>query len=190
MVLLHIADQLSEGLLRRSRRAGKSSIEGESMIPEAYRDLLASTALAHIATLGARGEPQSTPVWIGWDGQHIRFSQTKRQQTYRNLQRDPRVALSIVDPRNPYRYLGVRGIAVAFEDDPDRAFIDRTYAVGAPTGGLEGLQPSKNFCFSACTSGFAARTGGKERIEASPLPNPHHVSRVNNGTYAVRAVFS
>jgi PPOX class probable F420-dependent enzyme len=94
------------------------------MIPESYRDLLASTALAHIATIGSRGEPQSTPVWFGWDGMHIRFSQTKRQQKFRNLQRDPRVALSIVDPRNPYRYLEVRGVAIAFEDDPDRTFVD------------------------------------------------------------------
>jgi PPOX class probable F420-dependent enzyme len=94
------------------------------MIPESYRDLLASTALAHIATIGARGEPQSTPVWFGWDGMHIRFSQTKRQQKFRNLQRDPHVALSIVDPRNPYRYLEVRGVAIAFEDDLDRSFVD------------------------------------------------------------------
>ena len=94
------------------------------MIPESYRDLLESNALAHVATLGPRGEPQSTPVWFGWDGEHIRFSQTKRQQKQRNLRRDPRVALSIVDPRNPYRYLEVRGVAVAFEDDPERAFLD------------------------------------------------------------------
>jgi PPOX class probable F420-dependent enzyme len=94
------------------------------MIPERYHDLLASTALAHIATIGARGEPQSTPVWFGWDGAYIRFSQTKRQQKYRNLLRDPRVALSIVDLLNPYRYLEVRGMAVAFDDDPDRSFVD------------------------------------------------------------------
>ena len=94
------------------------------MIPEAYLDLLASTALAHIATIGAHGEPQSTPVWFGWDGTYIRFSQTKRQQKYRNLLRDPRVALSIVDPLNPYRYLEVRGTAVAFDEDPDRSFVD------------------------------------------------------------------
>jgi PPOX class probable F420-dependent enzyme len=94
------------------------------MIPEQYRDLLASAALAHIATIGPRNEPQSTPVWFDWDGTYIRFSQTKRQQKYRNLRRDPRVALSIVDPRNPYRYLEVRGVAVAFEDDPQRAFVD------------------------------------------------------------------
>jgi PPOX class probable F420-dependent enzyme len=94
------------------------------MIPKAYRDLLTSTALAHVATIGSRSEPQSTPVWIGWDGEHIRFSQTKRQQKYCNLRRDPRIALSIVDPCNPYRYLEVRGVVVAFEDDPDRAFVD------------------------------------------------------------------
>ena len=94
------------------------------MIPEAYHDLLTSTALAHVATIGSRGEPQSTPVWIGWDGEYISFSQTKRQQKYRNLRRDPRVALSIVDGHNPYRYLEVRGVVIAFEDDPERAFVD------------------------------------------------------------------
>jgi len=94
------------------------------MIPKGYQDLLTSTALAQVATLGSQGEPQSTPVWIGWDGDYIRFSQTKRQQKYRNLRRDPRIALSIVDLHNPYRYLEVRGVAVAFEDDPERAFVD------------------------------------------------------------------
>ena len=94
------------------------------MIPDEYLDLLASTALAHVATIGARGEPQSTPVWFGWDGTYLRVSQTKRQQKYRNLLRDPRVALSIVDPLNPYRYLEVRGTAIAFEEDRDRSFVD------------------------------------------------------------------
>ena len=47
------------------------------MIPEGYHDLLISTALAHVATIGLRGEPQSTRVWVGWDGEYIRFSQTK-----------------------------------------------------------------------------------------------------------------
>ena len=38
------------------------------MIPEGYHNLLISTAVAHVATIGLRGEPQSTPVWVGWDG--------------------------------------------------------------------------------------------------------------------------
>ena len=96
----------------------------EQMIPEAYRDLLESTALAHVATLGPQGEPQSTPVWFGWDGTYVRISQTKRQQKYRNLHHDPRIALSIVDPTNLYRYLEIRGIVVRFEDDSTRVFVD------------------------------------------------------------------
>ena len=94
------------------------------MIPSGYEDLLESTALADIATLGTHGEPQVTPVWFGWDGTHVRFSQTKTRQKFRNVQRDPRIALSIVDPANPYRYLEIRGRVVAIEEDPSYDFIN------------------------------------------------------------------
>ncbi len=46
------------------------------------------------------------------------------RQKYRNVQREPRVALSIVDPENPYRYLEVRGTVVRVDPDPDNAFIN------------------------------------------------------------------
>lgn len=95
------------------------------VIPETYADLLESTALAHIATLGPDGEPQSSPVWFDWDGTFLRFAQVSGyQQKVRNLRRDPRVALSIVDPANAYRYLEVRGRVERIEPDPDRAFIN------------------------------------------------------------------
>lgn len=93
-------------------------------IPENYADLLDSKALAHIATIGPKGEPQVNPVWFGWDGTHIRFSQTTTRQKYKNLQDDPRISLSIVDPANDYRYLEVRGRVVAVEPDPGIAFIN------------------------------------------------------------------
>jgi PPOX class probable F420-dependent enzyme len=95
-----------------------------AQIPENYQDLLQSTALAHIATLGPKGEPQSTPVWFGWDGEHVLFSQTKGRQKYHNLQRDPRIALSIVDPANAFRYLEIRGKVVRIDEDPDLHFIN------------------------------------------------------------------
>lgn len=94
------------------------------VIPDTHADLLDSTALAHVATIGPKGEPQNNPVWFGWDGEHIRFSQTKIRQKYKNVQRDARVALSIVDPANPYRYLEVRGTVERIDEDPDRAFIN------------------------------------------------------------------
>lgn len=93
-------------------------------IPEDYKDLLASTALAHVATIGPDGEPQSNPVWFDWDGEHVKFSQTKTRQKYRNVKRDPRIALSIVDPENPYRYLEIRGEVVRIEEDPELEFIN------------------------------------------------------------------
>jgi PPOX class probable F420-dependent enzyme len=93
-------------------------------IPETHEDLLMSDALAHVATLGPQGEPHNNPVWFGWDGEHIRFSQTKTRQKYRNVGREPRVALSIVDPENPYRYLEVRGVVERIDEDPDLDFIN------------------------------------------------------------------
>ena len=94
------------------------------MVNAEYVDLLSTTALAHVATLGPNGEPQVNPVWFGWDGTHLRFSQTKARQKYRNVQRDPRIALAIVDPSNPYRYLEIRGKVVAIEPDPNLDFIN------------------------------------------------------------------
>jgi PPOX class probable F420-dependent enzyme len=95
-----------------------------SVIPEKYTDLLESNALANVATIGPKGEPQNNPVWFGWDGTHILFSLTKGRQKYHNLQREPRVALSIVDPANPYRYLEIRGKVVRIDEDSDLAFIN------------------------------------------------------------------
>ncbi len=91
---------------------------------EQYIDLLESEALAHVATIGPKGEPQSNPVWFDWDGTYILFSQTKDRQKYHNVQRNPQVALSIVDPANPYRYLEVRGKVIRIDEDKDRAFIN------------------------------------------------------------------
>ena len=94
------------------------------MIPDSHRDILDKKGFAHIATIGPDGEPQSSPVWYGWDGEHFLFSQTKTRQKYRNVQRDPRVALSVTDPDNPYRYLEIRGTVERIDPDPDKAFIN------------------------------------------------------------------
>lgn len=95
-----------------------------SVVPEDLADILTKPAFAHVATLGPAGEPQSSPVWIDWDGEFLKFSQTTTRQKYRNVQRDPRIALSVIDPDNPYRYLEVRGRVDRVEDDPDKAFIN------------------------------------------------------------------
>ncbi len=94
-------------------------------IPEQYAALLQSNAVANIASLGPDGAPQNNPVWFEWDGEYLKFSNTKGRQKYKNLQRDPRVSVSIVDPTNPYLYIELRGKVEKFEDDPDLAFINK-----------------------------------------------------------------
>ncbi|MDQ3044078.1 MAG: PPOX class F420-dependent oxidoreductase [Chloroflexota bacterium] len=94
-------------------------------IPASHSDLLESTALAHVASIGPQGEPQSNPVWFGWDGEYLTFSQTTTRQKYRNVQREPRISLSIIDPSNPYRYLEIRGVVERMDPDPEYAFINQ-----------------------------------------------------------------
>ncbi|MFL5732151.1 MAG: PPOX class F420-dependent oxidoreductase [Chloroflexia bacterium] len=95
-----------------------------SPIPDSYKDLLRSTAVANVATIGPHGEPQVNPVWFDWDGETLLFSQTKTRQKIKNIAREPRVAISIVDPANPYRYLEIRGVVVEVVDDSNNKFIN------------------------------------------------------------------
>ena len=74
-----------------------------STIPETHKDLLQKPAFANLATLNPDGSPQVTPVWFEYDGRSIIINTARGRVKDRNLQREPRVALTIVDPENPYR---------------------------------------------------------------------------------------
>jgi len=94
------------------------------VIPESHTDILEKPAFASVATIGPDGGPQNNPVWFGWDGSNVRFSQITTRQKYRNLNADPRVSFSILDPDDPYRYIEIRGVMIGIEDDPDLTFIN------------------------------------------------------------------
>ena len=93
-------------------------------IPESHRDLLTRPALAHLATLMPDGSPQVTPVWFDLDDGHVRVNSVKGRRKDRNIRADARVALSICDPDNPYRYLEIRGRVVAITEQGAREHID------------------------------------------------------------------
>ena len=79
-------------------------------IPPSHADLLGNKqAFAQLATLNPDGSPQVTPVWVDFDGTNILVNTAKGRVKTKNLEREPRVAISITDPENPYRYLGVQG---------------------------------------------------------------------------------
>lgn len=78
-------------------------------IPEPAKKLLKGKAFAHVATLMSDGSPQVTPVWVDHEGDTLVFNTSVGRLKHRNLKRDGRVALSMVDPEDPYTALLVRG---------------------------------------------------------------------------------
>jgi len=84
--------------------------------PEDFLDLLTddSKALLYLATSMSDGTPQVTPVWFNRDGDYILINTAEGRTKDRNMKERPRVAMTIQDPNDPYRYLGVRGEVVSY----------------------------------------------------------------------------
>lgn len=93
-------------------------------IPASHTDILDAKCFAHVATLRPDGRISNHPVCLIWDGTHVRFSTTKGRKKVRNLRADPRIAISVADPENAWRYLEIRGRA-ELGDDTDRSFINQ-----------------------------------------------------------------
>ncbi|HEX5608450.1 MAG TPA: PPOX class F420-dependent oxidoreductase [Candidatus Binatia bacterium] len=93
-------------------------------IPENFKDLFSKVAFAQLATLMPDGSPQVTPVWVDYDGTHVRVNSAKGRLKDKNMRRDKRVALSIQDPENAYRYIAVRGDVVEITEQGADAHID------------------------------------------------------------------
>jgi PPOX class probable F420-dependent enzyme len=87
--------------------------------------LLSRPNFAHLSTLMPDGSPNSTPVWIGLDGDRILLRTNEDSLKARNLHRDPRLSLSVVDFHNPYEELQIRGRAVEFRPDPKLEAVDK-----------------------------------------------------------------
>lgn len=95
-------------------------------IPATHIDLLKDKpAFANLATLNDDGSPQVTPVWVDFDGTNLIVNTAKGRVKAKNLARSPRVALSIADPQNPYRYLGIQGRVIEMTESGADAHIDK-----------------------------------------------------------------
>lgn len=93
-------------------------------IPETHVDLFNKKAFAHLATVNRDGTPQSTPVWIGFDGVYVLINSARGRRKDINMRERPDVALSMIDPDNPYRYLEVRGCVEKITEKDADAHID------------------------------------------------------------------
>ena len=93
-------------------------------IPDQYKDLLQKKAFAHLATVMKDGSPQVTPIWFDYDGTHVRINSAKGRWKDKNMRNRPKVALSIPDPDNPYRYMQIRGTVTEVTENGADAHID------------------------------------------------------------------
>jgi PPOX class probable F420-dependent enzyme len=96
-----------------------------AVIPQQYIDLVTNKkAFAHLATVMKDGSPQVTPVWLDFTDGVIRVNTARGRVKDRNLKVGSRVALSVADPDNPYRYVQVRGKVTKETEQGADAHID------------------------------------------------------------------
>ncbi len=86
------------------------------MIPESHRDLLTGCTHGVLTTLMPDGQPQSSLVWVDYDGEYACLNTTRERQKGRNMAGDPRVSLLVVDPDDTNRFLLIRGKVELIED--------------------------------------------------------------------------
>src|SRR3954453_3161019 len=94
-------------------------------IPQDFMDLLTQKkALANLATIQPDGSPQVTPVWFDYTDGRVRVNTAKGRVKARNMEKGTRVALSIIDPENAFRYLQIRGEVANVTEEGGKAHLD------------------------------------------------------------------
>jgi PPOX class probable F420-dependent enzyme len=93
-------------------------------LPDGLLTLLRQPSYCFVATSMPAGSPQLTQTWVDTDGTHIILNCVQGSQKVRNIERDPRVALNVVDPQNPFHYYAIRGRVVDITTDGAADHID------------------------------------------------------------------
>ena len=102
------------------------------LVPEEFQDLLRdeTKSFAILGTLMPNGSPQVTPVWFNVEGDYILINTARGRQKDRNMQARPQVAMTIMDPKRPYRYVQIRGEVVESTEEGGTEhihFLSRKY---------------------------------------------------------------
>jgi PPOX class probable F420-dependent enzyme len=95
-------------------------------IPDTHKDLLEGPVYVTLVTVMPDGQPQATPVWCSFDGTHVWINTVQGHQKARNMRRNPKVTVLAVDPKNPYRWIEVRGTV---EEITEKGALDHINAL-------------------------------------------------------------
>ena len=94
-------------------------------LPDGLLALLRLPSTCNVSTLMPDGSPQLTQTWVDTDGEHILINTVAGFQKVRNVERDPRVAVTVADPENSFRYFSVRGRVVKMTEDGAAEHIEK-----------------------------------------------------------------
>jgi PPOX class probable F420-dependent enzyme len=89
---------------------------------EEIRRLLDGPNFAVLATLNPDGGPQTSAMWLGRDGDDVLFSTVAGRRKHKNLLRDPRASVVVLDAEDPYNYVELRGRVISMDEDIGREF--------------------------------------------------------------------
>ena len=114
--------------LELGERGGGSALTARTLLSmgialnDEIRRLLDGRHFAVLATINPDGGPQTSAMWVGRDGDDVLFSTVAGRRKHRNLERDPRASVTVIDSADPYNYVELRGRVTTMEEDVGRAF--------------------------------------------------------------------
>lgn len=95
-----------------------------ALIPDSHAGILDTKALLYLGTQNKDGSPQVSPVWFGTNGDIIEINSAKDRLKDINMRARPKVSIAIVDPENPYKYVGIQGTVVEITENGAEEHID------------------------------------------------------------------
>ena len=101
-------------------------------IPDNFKDLLEKPVYVSLATVMPDGQPQLSVVWCSYDGEHVLVNTVRGRQKEKNMAARPKATILAVDPKNPYRWMEIRGTVVEISEAGAVDHIDqlaRSYAI-------------------------------------------------------------
>ncbi len=95
-----------------------------STVPASHVDLLTGPYFAVLTTIAPSGQPENTVVWCSWDGEHVLVNTADGRRKPANVRNNPKVALTVIDPKNAFRWIDVRGEVAEIVSDSEYANIN------------------------------------------------------------------
>ena len=141
-------------------------------VPASHVDLLSGPYYAVLTTVAPSGQPENTVVWCSWDGSHVLVNTALGRRKHNNVLANPRVALTVIDPKDPFRWIDVRGTVEAIEEDKEYANINAHAKLYVGGGSV-----LRRVC-----AGGEARDGGAADLE-DPAGSGAGVPRVEGGVW-------